>query len=369
VRSAAERLLAAHRPVMLLGGQVLQSAPSDSAAQVLRQAVETLGIPTYLASGARGLLGAGHPLQLKHKRKEALREADLVLLAGIPCDFRLDYGRQIGRGAQLVSVNLHRDDLRLNRRPSLAVNADPGRFVRDLAAALGAGASGAVGAIGAVGMRSWGAWLQNLRGRDDAREAEIDREAGVAGERVNPIRLCREIDRVLADESLLVADGGDFVATAAYTLSPRGPRTWLDPGVFGTLGVGGGFALGAKLCRPEADVWILYGDGSCAYSLAEFDTFARHGLPVVAVVGNDASWNQIAREQVEILKDDVGTVLARTDYHAVAEGYGGKGLLLRRNSEIAPALAEALRLSRAGSPVLVNAHLDKTEFRKGSISM
>lgn len=57
---------------------------------------------------------------------------------------------------------------------------------------------------------------------------------------------------------------------------PRGPLKWLDPGAFGTLGVGGGFALGAKLCRPDSDVWIIYGDGSLGYSVAEFDTFTRH---------------------------------------------------------------------------------------------
>jgi acetolactate synthase-1/2/3 large subunit len=116
-------------------------------------------------------------------------------------------------------------------------------------------------------------------------------------------------------------------------------------------------------------VWVLYGDGSVAYSLAEFDTFARHGIAVIAVVGNDAGWTQIAREQVVVLEDDVGTVLARTDYHKVAEGYGGRGLLLERGEDAGPVLHEALRIARAGSPVLVNAHLDKTEFRKGSISM
>jgi len=167
----------------------------------------------------------------------------------------------------------------------------------------------------------------------------------------------------------VVADGGDFVATAAYTVSPRAPLSWLDPGVFGTLGVGGGFALGARLCRPNADVWIIYGDGSVAYSLAEFDTFVRHGIPVIAVVGNDAGWTQIAREQIEILHDDVGVVLARTDYHKVAEGYGGRGLLLTRNEDIRAVLEEALAIARSGAPVLVNAHLAKTEFRKGSISM
>jgi acetolactate synthase-1/2/3 large subunit len=90
---------------------------------------------------------------------------------------------------------------------------------------------------------------------------------------------------------------------------------------------------------------------------------------VIAVVGNDAGWTQIAREQVVVLEDDVGTVLARTDYHKVAEGYGGRGLLLERGEDAGPVLQEAVRIARAGSPVLVNAHLDKTEFRKGSISM
>jgi acetolactate synthase-like protein len=357
VRKAAARLRKAKRPVLVLGGQVLLSSSTRDKAEELARAVDAIGAPVYLAGGARGLLGPGHALQLRHKRKEALREADLVLLAGIPSDFRLDYGRHIGRKAFLVSVNRSEADLKMNRKPDLAVHADPGLLLRGMAEAL------------AGGGRRWADWLGTLRARDEERDREIVTQAAVEGERVNPIHLCREIDRALAPESVIVADGGDFVATAAYTLSPRGPLAWLDPGVFGTLGVGGGFALGAKLCRPEADVWILYGDGSVAYSLAEFDTFARHGIPVIAVVGNDAGWTQIAREQIEVLKDDVGTVLARTDYHKVAEGYGGRGLLLERGADARAVLEEAVRIARAGSAVLVNAHLDKTEFRKGSISM
>jgi acetolactate synthase-like protein len=357
VRKAAARLRKAKRPVLVLGSQVLLTSPSPEKANELARAIDALGAPVYLAGGARGLLGAGHGLQLRHKRKEALREADLVLLAGIPNDFRLDYGRHIGRSAFLVSVNRSEHDLLQNRKPDLAVQADPGLFLRGLAAEA-AGAE-----------VRWADWLERLRARDAEREREIGRQAEVSGERVNPIDLCREIDRALTSGSVIVADGGDFVATAAYTVSPRQPLSWLDPGVFGTLGVGGGFALGAKLCRPEADVWVLYGDGSVAYSLAEFDTFARHGIAVIAVVGNDAGWTQIAREQVEVLKDDVGTVLARTDYHVVAEGYGGKGLVVSRREDVPAVLAEAVRLARAGTPVLVNAHLDKTEFRKGSISM
>ena len=120
----------------------------------------------------------------------------------------------------------------------------------------------------------------------------------------------------------------DFVASASYIVKPRKTLSWLDPGPFGTLGVGAGFAIAAKLCRPDADIWILYGDGSVGYSLAEFDTFYRHNLPVIGLVGNDAGWTQIKREQVNIFKDDLATTLSNTDYHIAAEGYGGKGVLL-----------------------------------------
>jgi thiamine pyrophosphate-dependent acetolactate synthase large subunit-like protein len=159
------------------------------------------------------------------------------------------------------------------------------------------------------------------------------------------------------------------VATGSYVLHPRKPLSWLDPGAFGTLGVGAGFALGAAVARPKAQVWIFFGDGACGYSLAEFDTFVRHGIPVIAIVGNDAGWTQIAREQVKMLHDDVGTVLARTDYHRVAEGFGAHGIVVKQASELAPALAQARELVAAGKPVLVNVWLNATDFREGSLSM
>jgi acetolactate synthase-1/2/3 large subunit len=168
---------------------------------------------------------------------------------------------------------------------------------------------------------------------------------------------------------MFVADGGDFVATASYILHPRSPLSWLDPGVFGTLGVGAGFALGAAAARPGAELWLIWGDGASGYGLAEFDTFVRHRIPVIAVVGNDASWAQIAREQVKMLKDDVGTVLARTAYHEVARGFGAEGIAVKTQAEVGPALARAREIAAAGRPVLVNVWLDRTDFREGSISM
>jgi len=353
VRAALAALHQAQRPLAVVGSQaVVQAAQADA----LAEAVARLGIPVYLSGMARGLLGPAHPLQLRHQRRNALREADCVLLAGVPCDFRLDYGRHVRRSATLIAANRSAKEARLNRRPDVAAIGDAGAFVQALAQQ-------------APDPSRLSGWLATLRARDEAREAEIDAQAALAGEFVNPLALLRALEREAAADAVFVADGGDFVATASYVLHARGPLAWLDPGAFGTLGVGAGFALGAATTKPGRELWIVFGDGACGFGLAEFDTFVRHGIPVIALVGNDAGWTQIAREQVKMLKDDVATVLARTAYHEVAAGFGAAGLLIRRPDEVTPVLRQARELARQGRPVLVNVWLDKTEFREGSLSM
>jgi len=355
ISRAAERIAGARKPLLVVGSQALVDSGE---AHCVAAAIESTGIPVYLSGMARGLMGLSHPLHRRHQRRKALREADLVILAGVPSDFRLDYGRNVRRSACLVSANRSRVDLRRNRRPDIAARADAGLFLRGLADNLD------------PGVRSrWSEWQDLLVERDGERENEIDRNASRSGEFINPVSLCRSIDAMLPDNSVLIADGGDFVGTASYVVKPRSPLSWLDPGVFGTLGCGAGFALGASLCRPDDEIWILFGDGSVGYALSEFDTFARHEIPVIAVVGNDACWSQIAREQVKMLDDDVGTVLARSDYHAVADALGGKGLLLKRTDQTAACLEEARIAARQGVPVLVNAWLDRSNFRDGSLSM
>lgn len=362
LRRLARSLARAARPVLLVGSQAVLE-PARVAA--VARAVAALGVPVYLSGMARGLLGASHPCLLRHQRRKALAAADVVLLAGVACDFRLDYGRHIPRRATLLSINLDSCDLRKNRRPAIGVRAAPGRVLEALVAPLRAERAGAPPRA-SEGLEPW---LDQLRANDAAREADIDRRAAAPGEFINPLAFFRQLDPLLDDRSLLVADGGDFVATASYTLRPRQPLRWLDPGVFGTLGVGGGFAVGAKASCPDAEIWLIWGDGSCAFSLAELDTCVRHGLGIISVVGNDGSWAQIAREQVEMLGDACGTELARCDYHRVAEGFGACGLLLERIEDTPAVLAEAQRVARSGRPVLVNLLLGSSDFRKGSISM
>ncbi len=353
IREVADRLATAKRPVLVIGSQAMVNCRD---AQPIADAVRRLGVPTYLGGTARGLLGRHSEQQFRHARGKALKEADLVIIAGFPFDFRLGYGRSIGRKATLVSINLSATDLRKNRRPELPVKMHPGEFLVQLSEHAHAS-------------KDWADWFGTLQQRETARDQEIDLQAQQQDALINPIQFFRRLEEKMADDAVLVVDGGDFVATGSYILRPRAPLSWLDPGVFGTLGVGGGFAVGAALCRPNSEIWLLYGDGSSAYSLSEFDTFARHGLAPIAVIGNDGSWAQIAREQVEMFGDDVGTVLRRTNYQTVAEGYGGEGLLLDDPARINETLDRAKELAHSGRPVCINVHLARSEFRKGSISV
>ena len=355
VQRTAALVRRAERPVLVVGSQAL-AARRD--ADEIAEAVASLGVPTFLAGTARGLLGKRSDIQFRHGRSKALKEADVVVVAGFPFDFRLGYGRAIGKQATVIAANLSDRALTQNRRPEIAVLGHPGRFLRDLSAETRS----------PDGAR-WSSWFETLRDRERARDDEIAQKAKPGGELVDPIALLRAMEDVIDDDATLIVDGGDFVATASYILRPRGPLSWLDPGAFGTLGVGGGFAVGAAVARPGREIWLLYGDGSCAYSLAEIDTCVRHGLAPIAVIGNDASWAQIAREQVEVLGDDVGTVLARTAYHRVAEGYGGAGLLLDDPAKTGEVLGEAKRRAKAGTPVVIDARIAATDFRKGSISI
>ena len=353
-QTAARMIEDANSPLMLVSSQAMLSA---EAVPALRDAILKLRIPTYLSGTARGLLGQDDDIFFRHRRSDALKQADLILLAGAPFDFRLAYGRKIPRSTPIVSINRSKHDLNLNRKPELGILADPAITIQSIAD------------ISKKSNGGWEDWLAHLKELEKKREKEIEQQAEEFTGNLNPVALLKKLDSHLSGKTVLVADGGDFVATASYILSPRGPLAWLDPGPFGTLGVGAGFALGAKICRPDSDVWIIYGDGSVAYSLAEFDTFTRHKLPVIALVGNDAGWAQIKREQVDIFEDDVATVLTHTDYHVAAEGYGGKGFLLDSVENLETVYKDSLRISRNGQPVLINAILGETDFRKGSISI
>ncbi|KAM8927119.1 2-hydroxyacyl-CoA lyase 2 [Pelodytes ibericus] len=360
IQQCVELLSRAKKPVFLLGSQVtLPPIPVDK----LRKTLESLGIPCFLGGMARGMLGKDSPLHIRQNRRDALKEADLVILAGTVCDFRLSYGRVLNRRSKIIAVNRDRSQLLKNSdmfwKPTVAIQGDAGSFIVNLSEGL-------------KGYACPSDWTEGLKSGDVNKENTNQQKAEEKTERhLNPLKVLHLVEEAMAEDSILVADGGDFVGSAAYILHPRGPLGWLDPGAFGTLGVGGGFALGAKLCRPDSEVWIIFGDGSLGYSIVEFDTYTRHKTPVIAVVGNDACWSQISREQVPMLGSNVACGLAYNDYHTVAEGFGGKGFLLTREDEdrISDIIKEGQEACKKGKAVLLNVLIGKTNFRDGSISV
>jgi len=366
----------AKKPVIVLGSQAtLPPVPASS----LRACLERLGIPCFLGGMSRGLLGRDSPIHMRQRRRDALKEADVVLLLGTVCDFRLGYGRVLSRKSKVIAVNRNKEQLFKNSdmfwKPALAVQADAASTLISVTQRLD------------DKFRVDAEWVATLKGRDAEKEKansvkaqNIFASSSLPAALLNPVALLHRLEDVLPENAILVADGGDFVGTAAYVLRPREPLTWLDPGAFGTLGVGAGFALGAKLVRPDAEVWIIYGDGSLGYSLIEYDTFKRFKTPVIALVGNDACWSQIAREQVPMLGSDTACALEYTPYHQAVEGLGAKGFVLgdaqggkvdeeEGEKEVRRVLEEARKECGGGTSVLINALIGKSDFRAGSISV
>ena len=352
IDNAALAIVNAKKPLILLGNQVTQN--KEALSQFIKS-LNKLSIPTYTSGMSRGCFNEDDTFFMRHNRKHALKNADVVLTIGLPLDFRLGYGSSINKNAKIIAINKSKTDMKKNRKPFIGIHGDPTRAMCEIAKV--------------INPPKCTEWLKELNVLEKNRDDEIIQQSEMTTDFVNPIKLCTTINNLLDDSSILIADGGDFVGTASYVVRPKGPLSWLDPGPFGTLGVGGGFALGSKSAYKDKEVWIIYGDGACAFSLAEFDTFVRHKLPVIAIVGNDASWQQIAREQVDMLGSPIGTNLANTAYHQVAIGYGGKGYAVEDPNELESVLLQAKEDARNGHPVLVNVRIGKTDFRKGSISV
>ena len=352
IDKAALSIVKAKKPVFLLGNQVTQNKEFLS---MCLKSLDKLSAPVYTSGMARGCFNSSDKYFFRHNRKHALKNADVVVTLGVPLDFRLGYGFSVNKDATLISINKSKEDLNKNRKPDIAIHADPTRIMHE------------IGKI--INPPSCQEWIKELSVLEESREKEIQQFSETKTDFVNPVYLCKTIDKLIDENSILVADGGDFVGTASYTVRPRAALGWLDPGPFGTLGVGGGFAIGAKSSFPEKEVWVFYGDGASAYSLAEFDTLCRHKLPVIAIIGNDASWQQIAREQKQMLGSNIGTELAFNAYEKVAEGYGGKGYYVDNQESLFETLKLAKEDAKLGYPVLVNVKLSKSDFRKGSISV
>jgi acetolactate synthase-1/2/3 large subunit len=334
----------AERPAIVAGSSIWW----DAAAAELSAFAERAGAPVYLNGAGRGCLPFDHPNFFSNTRKEALGEADLVLIAGTPLDFRLGYGAGIGASATLVQIDSDAQEIGRNRAVDVGIVGDSRTVLQQLTAGMPGGAA-----------KRRASRLAELRSRESERartQAAFEQSDQVP---VHHFRLARELDSVAraAGDSMFVADGGNWVAIAAKVIQLRKPGRWLDPGPLGCLGVGAPFAIAARLLHPERPIFVIQGDGSFGLNGMDFETALRFRLPMVCVVGNDAAWGQIRLPQVQLFgaEKSPGTLLAPTRYDKVVEALGGRGELVTEPSQIRPALERAVA---SGTVACVNVMLD-----------
>jgi acetolactate synthase-1/2/3 large subunit len=344
--NAVARLLAeAKRPVLILGTDVW----ADHAEAAALRFVEDLGIPTLTNGMGRGLVPGGHPSLVTKARGAALSGADLVVVVGTPLDFRLGYGVFGGKDGATPARVVHVADspAQVSQHADLA-----GSVSGDLTTVL----DGLQAAIERGDKPDWTDWADGLRDQVKA-AAERDAELLTAeADPIHPARIYGELVPRLADDSVVIGDGGDFVSFAGKYVEPKRPGGWLDPGPYGCLGAGLGAAIAARIARPSAQVTLLLGDGAAGFSLMDVDTLVRHDLPVVMVMGNNSAWG-LEKGPMQMLYgyDVVADLAQRTPYDEVVKALGGAGETVTDPKQIGPALDRAYA---ADVPYLVNVITD-----------
>jgi acetolactate synthase-1/2/3 large subunit len=311
----------------------------------LRALVDALRVPVFLNGLARGCIPADHEHFYSRARSVALQGADVALVVGVPMDFRLGFGRAFGDQTQIVVV----DRARAAREHSRAVAAELYGGVGAILDALREGAASGPSA-------STAAWCELLRATErEARDAEAAERADERAP-LHPMRVYAELGELLDRDAIVIGDGGDFVSYAGRVIDSYEPGCWLDPGPFGCLGAGPGYALAAKLAHPSRQVVLLLGDGAFGFGAMEFDTLARHGVNVVAIIGNNGIWGLEKHPMEYIYGYSVAAELRpETRYDQMVEALGCHGELVRTPAELGPALRRAFE---AGRPALVNVLTD-----------
>jgi len=343
---AAAALAGARRPLLVLGSDVWSDGAQDAATAL----AEDLGLPVVPNGMGRGILGPAHPLLVPRARGAAFGGADVVVVVGTPLDFRLGYGAFGGRDGAPVAAVVHCAD-------------DPAGLATHVG--LAAGVAGDLTLV-LDGLRervsSGGphpdvaAWAQGLRGRHEAAVAADAPTLAADTEPIHPARVYGDLVPMLADDAVVIGDGGDFVSFAGKYVEPARPGGWLDPGPYGCLGTGLGYAVAARLARPSAQVVLLLGDGAAGFSLMDVDTLVRHRLPVVMVVGNNGMWGLEKHPMQMMFGYDVAAELApQTRYDEVVRALGGAGELVTRPAGLGAALQRGFD---AGVPYLVNVVTD-----------
>src|SRR6478609_8936163 len=350
VEQVADLLAKAERPVALFGTQARTCRAHDAIDRFARH----FNIPIYVNGAARGTLAPKHSHGFMPSRKTAFDNADVILLAGTPLDFRMGYGRRLNPKAKIVIMDMDYKNVGNNRDLDFGLVGNLRTIVNAMCDASPGDKTG-----------KHDPFLKLLREDEAKAQGKNDKIIAANEVPIHPVRLCHEINEFLQEDTVYIGDGGDIVTFSGSIVRPHKPGGWMDPGPLGTLGVGTGFAMASKLAQPERDVMVLYGD--CSFTLTGFDfiTMVHRKLPFVGVIGNNSSWNQIrfGQERKYPGRGDIGNVVGDVRFDHLAQAMGGFGMRVTKPEEIRPALEKA---RDSVLPALVDVVINRDVYSSGT---
>jgi len=359
IEKLADILVKAERPAVLLGQQVWSSRGHEDAINFVR----ALDIPAYMNGASRGMLPQSDPHHFDRTRSDAFKNADVILIVGTPFDFRMGYGKRISKEATLVQVDQSYATVGKNRDISLGLAGDPG-------AILAAVSQAATGRIDDGARQQRQKWMVELREIEATKLDKLMPMFTTDQNPIHPYRLAYEINEFLGEDTIYIGDGGDIVTISAQAVRPRNPGQWMDPGALGSLGVGTGFSMAAKLAHPNKEVVCLYGDGAFGMTAFDMETAQRFGAPYLAVVGNNSAMNQIRYGQLSKYgeeRGDVGNKLGDVPFSKFGDMIGGYGEEVTEAGQIQPAMQRAREaIAKTGKCAVVNVWVDPNEYAPGT---
>ncbi len=359
IEKLADILVKAERPAVLLGQQVWSSRGHEDAINFVR----ALDIPAYMNGASRGMLPQSDPHHFDRTRSDAFKNADVILIVGTPFDFRMGYGKRISKEATLVQVDQSYATVGKNRDISLGLAGDPG-------AILAAVSQAATGRIDDGARQQRQKWMVELREIEATKLDKLMPMFTTDQNPIHPYRLAYEINEFLGEDTIYIGDGGDIVTISAQAVRPRNPGQWMDPGALGSLGVGTGFSMAAKLAHPNKEVVCLYGDGAFGMTAFDMETAQRFGAPYLAVIGNNSAMNQIRYGQLSKYgeeRGDVGNKLGDVPFSKFGDMIGGYGEEVTEAGQIQPAMQRAREaIAKTGKCAVVNVWVDPNEYAPGT---
>ncbi len=340
VAKAATLIAGAQRPVIIAGSDVY----GGDAVVALREAAESLTVPVFANGMGRGSLPPEHPLAFAKARRAGIGGADVVVVVGTPLDFRLSFG-DFG-DAQVIHIVDAPSQRATHVTPAVSPAGDLKLILTSLAAYVGDRVDHAD-------------WVAELRTIEDAAKAKDAAAMLADSDPIKPARVYGELRRILARDAVTIGDGGDFVSYAGKYLEPATPGSWLDPGPYGCLGTGLGYAMGARVTYPDRQICVLMGDGAAGFSLMDVESLVRQKLPVVMVVGNNGIWGLEKHPMQAMYGYDVAADLQpELRYDAIVSALGGAGETVAKAADVGPALERAFA---SGVPYMVNVLTDPTD--------